>query len=99
MRIETLLLMCCAYVIEGNTNNVQNNGENEVLDKGGVMVRFPSYLFEVPKETLKKNVVQRRIRGRTIPANVEPMEGKYLDFLCYTERLSASVDFLTNIIC
>lgn len=74
MRLETLFLVCFAGVIQGK-KRLWNSAENEVLDKSDVMMRFPSFLYEVPKETLKKNVVQRRIRGRIVPTSVEPMQG------------------------
>lgn len=75
MRFEILLVVCYGCVIEGKKRGTGNSEENEVLDKGDVTVRFPSYLYEVPKEALQRNLVQRRFRGRNVPTSVEPMEG------------------------
>lgn len=76
MRFEMLVLfIVCLFISEGKENE-----ENEVLDKGVVMVRFPSYLYEVPKKTLRKTVVQKRFKGRNIVTSVEPMEGKFYIF-------------------
>lgn len=75
MKLETLFLVCCACALEAKKKELRNEMENEVLDKGGVMVRFPTFLYEVPKEALNKNVVQRKFKGRTIATSVEPMQG------------------------
>lgn len=82
MRLEILVLVSCVCVIKGKKNISWNSEENEVLGKG-VMARFPSYLYQVPKETLNRNYgVQRRFRERTVPANVEPMEGTNKFLFC-----------------
>lgn len=77
MKLEALLLVCgCAFVVQSRRRSAVNNKENEVLEKGDVMVRFPSYSYEVPKETLgKKSGMKKRFGARTVPTSVEPMEG------------------------
>lgn len=83
MKLETtLFLVCCVCTLEAKRKEMRNEAENEVLSDGGVMVRFPTYLYEVPKETWSKNMVQRKFRGRTIPTSVEPMQGTNTVMVC-----------------
>lgn len=75
MKLEILLLVYCFCAIESKKSDTANSAENEVLDKGDVVMKFPSYLYQIPEETIKKNFRQRKFKGRTITTNVEPMEG------------------------
>lgn len=77
MKLGALLLVCCAGAVQGRRRAARDGAENEVMDKGDVVVKFPAFSYEVPEETLRKNVLRRKLRGRTITTSVEPMEGTW----------------------
>lgn len=74
LRFRALIVFVIYCVSVGHTKK-RKRVENEIFEKPAVTMKFPINTFEIPVQTQKRNIVNRR----RVLSNVQPVEGMYYD--------------------